>query len=107
MSAILKKPLRHLADIVNRRCVGQNRGALKLLMIDDLRYFHEVAPEALWDIEYILSNGYSVNVNVAACATGDVYDDNYTAKIARSFSLFVQRRKKRFFNSGTIHPIEL
>ncbi len=41
-----EKTLHHFADLVNRRGVGQNRGALQLLMIDDLWFFAESEYEA-------------------------------------------------------------
>lgn len=70
-SRSLEEALGYLADVVNRRLVGQNRGHPILVALDSIHYT-ESDPRMWWDFTYIGRYGRSSNLAVLFC--GDDVD---------------------------------
>lgn len=62
----LEQTLRRLADLVDRRRHGQNRGATQVLILDDLAQVLKADYEAHWALEYLVKNGGQGDLAVLA-----------------------------------------
>ncbi len=104
----LEQTLRRLADLVDRRRHGQNRGAVQVLILDDLAQVLKADYEARWALEFVLERGAGVGVQALAAVDGNTLTRRPVKGWDKRFGL-VMRQEGDLFSTprDTLIPVEV
>jgi len=89
----LEQTLYRLADLADRRQHGQNRGAVQVLILDDLAQVLKADYEAHWALEFVVKHGAGVGVQVLAAV-------EHSATSHRPLKRWVERFKGTMVQDG-------
>jgi len=104
----LEQTLRRLADLVDRRRHGQNRGATQVLILDDLAQVLKADYEARWALEFVVKRGAGVGVQVLAAVDGNDLTRRPVKGWDGRFGMVMRQEGDLFSTSvGMVVPVEV
>ncbi len=104
----LEQTLRRLADLVDRRQHGQNRGAVQVLILDDLAQVLKADYEARWALEFVVKRGAGVGVQVLAAVDGNDLTRRPVKGWDGRFGMVMRQEGDLFSTSvGMVVPVEV
>ncbi|BAJ64466.1 hypothetical protein [Anaerolinea thermophila] len=104
----LEQALYRLADLVDRRRHGQNRGATQVLILDDLAQVLKADVEAHWALEFVLKHGGKNGVQVLAGADYRALTRRPVKGWDGRFGSVLRQVGDRFSTpTGTVIPVEV
>jgi len=106
----LEQTLRRLADLVDRRQHGQNRGAVQVLILDDLAQVLKADYEARWALEFVLERGAGVGVQALAAVDSSTLTRRPVKGWDGRFGLVLRQREgEAVFATprGALMPVEV
>lgn len=104
----LEQTLRRLADLVDRRQHGQNRGAVQVLILDDLAQVLKADVEAHWALEFVLERGAGVGVQALAAVDSSTLTRRPVKGWDKRFGLLMRQEGNVFSTPrDVVVPVEI